>query len=419
MPEPRSAVLKDLVVEAEHVAIELNGRRILFRADPRSEAYESFRNLHEKIAASVAARVDQPAASGLFSRIGAFFKGLFSAGRDSGEQASPPAQRGSVWQGPQHSFDPDVRMQNGHAKEIFLDAGGMHVRWGENISNRTTETPSAQSTASVDLTFAPDSPVTEQLHRCFRELAKLGYAVPVVDAAIRSPVIVDPKSTEQAVASILSKNKDTVTESPGFQPSSATIEKSAVSPPGLAVTTGDTSQKIVETAGRDDASTAVTNGPRERKPVSKDLVTMRLRPELPDSPARGLVASVEAPESAEVLVAPELLLRALRASAALPPTSERRLTFLQCMRNENGMRIVNVGLGSNGKGQPYAWHDAATWWQTQGKDLATAAEAPSREGPAGATKISERTYVCGQSPLSVSAVIGSPGAEVEPASPTA
>ena len=63
MPEPRSAVLKNLVVEAEHAAVELNGRRILFRADPCSEAYESFRNLHEKIETNVAARAKQPAVS--------------------------------------------------------------------------------------------------------------------------------------------------------------------------------------------------------------------------------------------------------------------------------------------------------------------------------------------------------------------
>lgn len=51
------------------------------------------------------------------------------------------------------------------------------------------------------------------------------------------------------------------------------------------------------------------------------------------------------------------------------------------MKNENGLRIVNVGFGSNGEGQPIAWQEAAEWWQTHGKNLASAAEASNQGVP--------------------------------------
>ncbi len=421
MPEPRSAVLRDLVVAAQHVTVELDGRRILVRADPRSDAYEALRSLHEKIEERVAAGANQTTENtSMFSRAGAFFRSLFSTGYNSGEQTSLLAQRRSVLQDPPQSSVPDPRKQFGHAREIFLDSRGMHVRWSASISARSTEPPPAQSPELLDLTFAPDSPVTEQLHRCFRELAKLGYAVPGVDAAIRSPAICDSKSTDQSVASIRSKDKDSVTSSPGFPPNSAVVEKPGVATAGTAAANGITSQEIVGSAGSESANLAVPNKPQERKSGSRELITMRLRPELPDAPTRGMVASIETPESAEVLVAPELLLRALRASAALPSTSEQRLTFLQCVKNENGLRIVNVGLGGSGEGQPIAWREATEWWQTHGNDLAAAAEASHQEvSEIRPAKLSERTYVCGQSPLGTPAPVSPAGAEMEPPSPTA
>lgn len=414
MPESHNAVLKDLVVDAEQAAVELDGRRILVRADPRSEAYAALRNLHENIEASVAARANEPAASGLFSRIGAFFRSLLGTGSDFGDQASPSAQRRPGFQAPLHSSNLGVRIQCGHAMEISLDSHGMHVRWSEHISAPTEETAPDRSLKLVDLMFALDSPVTEQLHRCFRELAKLGYAVPLIGAAIRAPALVAPPSTKQVAASTASGEKNTVTKFSGLAPSSAAVKKPGAAASGSPAADELSSREIIEPACGQDESSSAKKELQERKPVSKKLVMMRLRPELLDSPTRGMVASVEAPESADVLVAPELLLRALRASVALPSSSEQRLTFLQCMRNENGLRIVNVGFGSNGEGQPIVWQEATQWWQTHGRGLAIAAEASNQSVPEGrSVEIPERTYVCGQSPLGVSA-----GAEMEPAAPT-
>ncbi len=421
MPEARSAVLQDLVVGDEHVKMELEGRRILIKADPRSEAYEAFRTLHENIAASVSARAQQaPENSGLFSRIGAFFRNLFGAANDAGEQASSSAQHRSALHGPQPSSGSDARTRPGHTREIFLDSRGMQVRWADDISTGPVGTSSVQFAESVDLQFAPDSPVTEQLRRCFHELTKLGYAITGVEVANRDAVAVDPKLPEQAAPSVVSGKTSAVTGTPAFQLNSAVAGKATVASSGLAASGETRSNAIVGSADGDDLRPTATTKPKERTPESKDMVTMRLKPGLPDSPARCLVASVENPEVAEVLVAPELLLRALHASAALPSTSERQVTFLQCVKNENGLRIVNVGLGSDGENRPKEWRDATTWWETHGKILAATAEVPNQRVPVGnSAETSARTYVCGPSPLGVSAPIGSEDAEAEPESPTA
>lgn len=99
---------------------------------------------------------------------------------------------------------------------------------------------------------------------------------------------------------------------------------------------------------------------------------MRLYRSMSDNPARTLVAPINQPDEAEVLNAPEQLLRALRSASDGDVKSSDRLTFLRCIRTAGGLKIVDIGLGlrSGSLSEPERWEESKQWWEVTGKVLA-------------------------------------------------
>ena len=117
---------------------------------------------------------------------------------------------------------------------------------------------------------------------------------------------------------------------------------------------------------------------------------MRLRPPTADHPSRALVSPADGGvDSAEVLIAPEKVLRALRIAADESHPAVNRLSYLRCARSEKGLQIVAVGFGETSETKPARWEDATTWWMEKGQKLGTATEtdrvpdvtSPSVPGP--------------------------------------
>lgn len=418
MAEPRSTVIENLVVTSEQASITLGGRKIHFRADHQSTAYSAFKELQEEIETGyLAQRTRAPETHGLLSRLGSLLGNWFrtddsSIKRDFKGEASAASSSRST-------DNRSSRFQNAHgvAKAIFIDARGLQVRWQTSFVNESCEEISDKATEPINLTFGHDSRAAESLRNCLRELARLGYPVAGIENAAAPNASTHSKSSDGIYETGAPVN-------PAVEPAELAPQAASGSPSNVVRTGAPTNSETKSTDG-DGAAVESAQPPsgaltatRKSKLGSENLITMRLRPSPPDSSTRALLASVESPETAEVLVAPELLLRALRAAAALSATSEHRLTFLQCARVENGLRIVNVGLGSKSEREPLEWRDAKEWWQTTDKNPASSTENPAsgaRDTAPVAT--AERIYFCGQFPLGDAPVDRSFPSEVGPISP--
>lgn len=415
MAESHSTVIENLYVTSEQASITLGGRKIHFKADPRSIAYSAFKELKEEIEAGyLAQRAPAPENQGLLSRLGSLLGNWFRTGDSSikrdfyGETSAASSN---------HSTNtPPSRFQNAHgvAKAIFIDARGMLVRWQPSLVNECYDEVSARATEPIDLIFGHDSRAAESLRNCLRELARLGYPIVGIENAAAPDASTHAKSSERIY-------EEGPPVNPAVESAALTPPATSSSPPNGVETVAPTNSET-RSAGGDGANDKNPQHPSESLITAtkttlgaEKLVVMRLRPSLPDSPTRALLASVESPEAAEVLVAPELLLRVLRVAAALPSTSEHRLTFFQCAKAENGLRIVNVGLGSKNEREPLVWRDAMEWWQANEKSPASATESPaSGARDPRLPSPAERTYVCGQFPLGGAPVDRSLQSEAEP-----
>jgi hypothetical protein len=88
---------------------------------------------------------------------------------------------------------------------------------------------------------------------------------------------------------------------------------------------------------------------------------MRLNPEVPEQPNRALVSPVDSKDNLQILVAPERLLRTLRAASEPDRPIESRLTYLRCAMGKNGLKVVEVGLGEGPENHPARWAEVAPW----------------------------------------------------------
>lgn len=412
MAKSHSTVIENLCVTSEQASITLGGREIHFKADPRSIAYSAFKELQEEIEAGyLAQRAQAPDNHGLLSRLGSLLGNWFRTGDSSikrdiyGETSAASSN---------HTLPSRFQNAHGVAKAIFIDARGMQVRWQPSLDNESYDATSAKATEPIELIFGHDSRVAESLRNCLRELARLGYPVVGIENAAAPGASTHTKSSERI-------NEEGAPVNPAVESAELTTKATSSSPPNGVQTVAPTNS-VTRSAGGDGAKDKNPQHPSESlitdtktKLGSEKLVVMRLRPSPPDSATRALLASVEGPEAAEVLVAPELLLRVLRVAADLPSTSEHRLTFLQCAKAENGLRIANVGLGSKNEREPLVWRDAMEWWQATEMSPASATESPA--SCARDTRLAspaERTYVCGQFPLGGAPVDRSLQSEAQP-----
>jgi hypothetical protein len=198
-------------------------------------------------------------------------------------------------------------------RAAFADQGGVHLIW-----QRTNSRQQLEETESV---CPLDSRVADRLQDCYGHLARLGYKVIGLDLR--------PIGAPDA-------GKD-----------AATPARTAVVPavPG----------KLAD--ARDHA------------------IVMRLMPEIPEQPNRALVSPVDSIENTQILVAPERLLRSLRAAADPSRPSEDRLTYLRCAMGRGGLKVVDVGLGEGKGNSPGRWAEVAEWSAEQA-DKAPASRKP-------------------------------------------
>jgi hypothetical protein len=114
------------------------------------------------------------------------------------------------------------------------------------------------------------------------------------------------------------------------------------------------------------------------------MLVMRLLPNVLEEPNRALVSPVGNAENAQILVAPEKVLRALRSAAEPGRPAEERLTYLRCAQGKGGLKLVEVGVGEGKDRGPAQWEDLARWLPRQ--EVETASEAkrmrPAPESPA-------------------------------------
>jgi hypothetical protein len=107
--------------------------------------------------------------------------------------------------------------------------------------------------------------------------------------------------------------------------------------------------------GRADGASGRKNEAREQ------TIVMRLNPEIPEQPNRALVSPVDSAENTQILVAPERLLRSLRAAADPARPAEDRLTYLRCAMGKSGLKVVDVGLGEGKENSPGRWAEVSAW----------------------------------------------------------
>jgi hypothetical protein len=121
--------------------------------------------------------------------------------------------------------------------------------------------------------------------------------------------------------------------------------------------------------GKDDAIPTripATPEPAAGKAEAKErTIVMRLNPEIPEQPNRALVSPVDSAENTQILVAPERLLRSLRAAADPSRPAEDRLTYLRCSMGKGGLKVVDVGLGEGKDHSPGRWAEVSEWWSEQ------------------------------------------------------
>jgi hypothetical protein len=74
---------------------------------------------------------------------------------------------------------------------------------------------------------------------------------------------------------------------------------------------------------------------------------------------------VDSAENTQILVAPERLLRSLRAAADPSRPAQDRLTYLRCAMGRGGLKVVDVGLGEGKDNSPGRWSEVSEWWAEQ------------------------------------------------------
>ncbi len=184
-------------------------------------------------------------------------------------------------------------------RAVFADPGGVHMVWRRTNSGRQPE--------ETETVCALDSRVADSLQDCYGHLARLGYKVIGLD----------------------------------LRP---------IGGPG---------------AGRDGAipsrSGAAPVVPGRQVETKEQTIIMRLNPEIPEQPNRALVSPVDSMENTQILVAPERLLKSLRAAADPSRPREDRLTCLRCAMGRGGLKVVDVGLGEGKGNSPARWAEVSEW----------------------------------------------------------
>ena len=320
------------------VSLEIEGQPVWIRKEHDGPSIAAIQSFHRAALGDYHARQMPPAKSGWLARLRSWIGRLFSrpetvggesrmehrGAADTAAQAVAPEPRHgrpapSPRPGPQVPVPQAPARDPAAADEPFLraafaDQGGVHLIWQRTNGRQLEET---------EAVCPLDSRVADRLQDCYGHLARLGYRVIGLDLR---PIGAPDAGKDAAVPA-----------------------RTAVAPPV----------------------------PGKHADAKDQTIVMRLMPEIPEQPNRALVSPVDSIENTQILVAPERLLRSLRAAADPSRPKEDRLTCLRCAMGRGGLKVVEVGLGEGKGNSPGRWAEVSEWSAEQ----AEKAPAPRRSPP--------------------------------------
>jgi hypothetical protein len=366
-PSPlQSTRLENLSFESDGARLEFDGQSVRIKKELDPASVTALRGFYLAALAEYHARPETPPRPGWFSRLRSWIGRLFSPSAASPAQSAAPSDPAGVRSTPvtETAWPPSATGRSrtaekpapSHAKAaeatrsatpetptiglpaapdptlraVFADQAGVHLIWQAPARGG----PPAQ----VELHHRLDSDLAKRLQDCYGHLDRLGYKVVGLELLRANPR--DPAQT----------------------PAEADPEKSPVHPvtaPG------------VRAAG--PAVKPATPSPEPAEKKDRPLL-VRLDPEVLEQPDRALVIPADNPENKQILVAPERLLKALRAAADPSHPPAERVTRLRCAPGKSGLKLLEVGVGEGKNNEPSRWEPPAKW-------LPKEAEAPPTPKP--------------------------------------
>ncbi len=403
MDRTRSSLLENLRIKPAEAEFLLDGQTVRLSGDARSPALSAFRELHQLALADYENhQILAAQRSGIFSRLGGWLNRILGRDRE------PSAFSGSTLPAPAYSRFSEPRPltatpiaysgaavtptpgSTAHLQAVFADDTGIHVTWHAPDSV-APDAHKRDSARPIHINYSLDSEFARRLQRCYRELTVLGYKVKDLDALASKPEITPGALARRAP---VDEPKNTTTAGRA-NPAATPQPTDAAANPEHKSTTATRSEPALAAASP-PASTA--SQPSQNPPASIEVV-MRLHPPSADHPARALVSAIDGGVgSPEVLLAPEKVLRALRATADESRPVAERLNYLRCIRGEKGLQITAVGFGETTERKPMRWEDAKTWWMEKGRTFGTEAGL-DRTSHEAASTVPSPNFSAGTTPL--------------------
>lgn len=354
---PQSTRLDNLNLEPDGASFELDGRPVRLAHDTAGPAVAALHAFYQSALVDYRQRGPGEPKPGWFARLRSWLGRLIGgAGPTHPEPALPPPVLVSASPGPRQTPPPAVRAapepessyQPAHGgtgrradnpspthpaaeprlRAVFADPGGVHLIW---------QAPGARESASrVECLHPLDSELARRLGDCYGQLEKLGFRVVGLDLLRTSP--------------------------------SLPVKPTGPAPePDQPVTGPRPALPMREPA-------AHAGGEPQKSAEKKEAtLVMRLLPDVLEEPNRALVSPVDNAENAQILVAPEKVLRALRSAADPARPAEERLTYLRCAQAKGGLKLVEVGIGEGKDRGPAQWEDLSRWLPRQEAETAPAA----------------------------------------------
>jgi hypothetical protein len=328
-PSPaESTRLENMVFTSGGVSLDVEGRQVWIRKENDGPSVAALQALRQAALRDYQARHGPPAKPGWITRLRLWLGRIFGPSEPAGREprtdfpvfsghaapaAAPEPKRGHQVPAPRPeppARNPETPVQapaaagEPHLRAVFADQGGVHLLWLRGGPGRQPEETE---------TICPlDSRVADSLQDCYGHLARLGFKVIGLDLR---PI-----------------------GSPDASRDGALPNRSPAGP---------------------------EPGPVKKAESKERTIVMRLNPEIPEQPNRALVSPVDSAENTQILIAPERLIRSLRAAADPSRPPEDRLTCLRCAMGKGGLKVVDVGLGEGKDNAPGRWAEVSEWLAQQ------------------------------------------------------
>lgn len=358
-PPSQCTRLEHLAFDRDGVNFDLDGRPVRLSRETAAPAFAALHAFYQSALADYEAHVRSSARPGWFSRLRTWLARLIGGDGPKAQEAAFPASRVPCPPGTEPRGEPfgsgsrvpaqpraaavpraspapaaeafpaaqpreaaPRKPQGPLLRAVFAEPGGVRLVWQPQDSRA----PGGE----IERTHPLDSQLARRLGDCYDHLDRLGYRIVGLDLLKAVP-------TEP--------------------------EKTAAAGP----------------AARAPASPAV----EPAAPIGKQdsLIVARLLPDDSDQPNRALVRRVGEADATDILVAPEKVLRTLRAAADPARPAEERLTYLRCAPAKSGVRVAEVGVGESGEDGPARWEELAPWLARQQPQAAPRKPRPAAEPP--------------------------------------